>query len=175
LAFSSKPKGLFFEPNNQKVVYIYWVLALSTDEHYGFILISDVKWWEKLCQRTKIQHSVHAFVRRNLVGPLYAEKLLFYVKRPFMQVRGVADFLERVAGDAKELWEKYGDETCLDSFEGYVKFLGGREKATFIRFTNFQELEMGISMDLLKRVLRVSKIPRGGKYISRETLNQLIP
>ncbi len=147
---------------------------MSADEHYGFILISDVKWWEKLCQRTKSHHSVHAFVRRNLVGPLYAEKLLFYVKRPFMQIRGVADFVERVAGGAKELWEKYGDETCLNSFEEYVKFLGGREKATFIRFTNFQELGAPVSMDLLKKVLRVSKIPRGGKYISCEAVNQLI-
>lgn len=148
--------------------------ALPVEEQYCFILISDGKWWEKLCQKTKSSHSVHAFVRRNLVGPTEAEKLLFYVKRPFMQVRGVADFVERVAGDAEKLWEKYSGETCLDSFEDFIKFLRGREKATFIRFTNFHELETPISMEALKRVLSISKIPRGGKYISREALNQLI-
>lgn len=148
------------------------MLALSADEHYGFILISDVKWWEKSAKEQKAT-TVFMLAAKSC-GALYAEKLLFYVKRPFMQIRGVADFLKRVAGDAKELWEKYGDKTCLESFEEYVKFLGGKEKATFIRFTNFQELETPVSMDLLKKVLRVSKIPRGGKYISCEAVNQLI-
>jgi len=91
-----------------------------------------------------------------------------------MQIRGVADFIERVAGEADELWEKYGGETCLDSFESLCKFLEGRDKATFIRFTGFKELETPVSMDLLKKVLSISKIPRGGKYISREEANQLI-
>ncbi|MEM1565553.1 MAG: hypothetical protein QW510_00480 [Candidatus Bathyarchaeia archaeon] len=144
-------------------------------ERYGFVLISDVKWWEKLCQRTKSGHNVHAFVRRSLVGPIYAEKLLFYVKRPLMQIRGLADFVERVAGDAEKLWNMYGRETCLDSFESYIKFLEGKEKATFIRFTNFRELESPISAEVLKKFLGISKIPRGGWYISREALNQFIP
>jgi len=149
-------------------------VALPKKERYGFILISDVKWWEKLCQRTKRCGGVYAFVRRGCVGPLYAEKLLFYVKRPLMQIRGIADFVERVAGEADELWEKYGVETCLDSFESFCRFLGGRDKATFIRFTGFKELETPVSMDMLKKVLSISKIPRGGKYISREEVNQLI-
>lgn len=122
----------------------------------------------------KSGRSVHVFVRRNLVGPLYAEKLLFYVKRPFMQIRGLADFVERVAGNAEELWKRYGGETCLDSFDGYIKFLRGREKATFIRFTNFHEFEAPISAKVLKKFLGISKIPRGGWYISREALNKLI-
>ncbi|MEM0095163.1 MAG: hypothetical protein QXL77_03380 [Candidatus Bathyarchaeia archaeon] len=147
---------------------------MPTEEHYGFILISDVKWWEKLCQRAKSGKKVHAFVRRNHVGPLYTEKLLFYIKRPLMQIRGVADFLERVTGESHELWKMYGEETCLDSFESYARLLGGREKATFIRFTNFRELEPPVSMDVLKKVLNVQKIPRGGRYVSREALNQLI-
>lgn len=147
---------------------------MPMEEHYGFILISDGKWWEKLCERAEKGRSIHAFVRRNLVGPVEAEKLLFYVKRPLMQIRGLADFLERITGDAEELWRKYGEETCLSSFEDYVKFLRGRGKATFIRFTNFHELENPISMEALKKVLGIPKMPRGGRYISREALNQLI-
>ena len=150
-----------------------WLVSLE-EEHYGFILISDEKWWNKLCERTRSGHSIHAFVRRNLVGPIKAEKLLFYVKRPSMQIRGIADFVERVAGNAEELWKKYGGETCIDSFESYLKFLRGREKATFIRFTNFRELEAPVSMEALKKVLGTSKMPRGGKYISREALKQII-
>lgn len=142
-------------------------------ERYGFILLSDEKWWSKLCERSRSGDRTHAFVRRSLVGPLKAQKLLFYVKRPSMQIKGVADFIERVAGDHKELWEKYGSETCIDSFDEYLKFLKGRKKATFIRFTNLCEFDVPISIEALKKVLGVSKMPRGGKYINREAVNQL--
>ncbi|MBS7621859.1 hypothetical protein KEJ32_07100 [Candidatus Bathyarchaeota archaeon] len=145
-----------------------------TDEQYGFILLSDEKWWGRLCERCKSGKKTHAFVRRNLVGPKRAEKLLFYVKRPSMQIKGIADFLERVAGDFKELWEKYGGETCLSSFKEYLAFLEGRKKATFIRFTNFRELENPVSFEVFKKLLGVLKVPRGGKYINREIVNQLI-
>ncbi|MBS7616556.1 hypothetical protein KEJ45_05105 [Candidatus Bathyarchaeota archaeon] len=150
------------------------VLVGSLDEHYGFILLSDEKWWNRLCERGRNGNSTHAFVRRSLVGPVEAQKLLFYVKRPSMQIKGVADFLERVAGDYKELWSKYGDETCLKSFDDYLQFLNGRQKVTFVRFTNFCELDVPVSMKTIKQVLGVSIIPRGGKYISREVLNQLL-
>jgi len=145
-----------------------------SDEQYGFILLTDEKWWSRLCERCRGGKEIHSFVRRNLVGPKKAEKLLFYVKRPSMQIRGVADFIERVAGDSKELWEKYGNETCLNSYKEYLAFLKGREKATFIRFTNFCELESPISFKALKRLSGVLKVPRGGKYINREIVNQLI-
>jgi predicted transcriptional regulator len=150
------------------------VVHCLSDEQYGFILLSDEKWWNRLCERCKGGKKTHAFVRRNLVGPKKAEKLLFYVKRPSMQIRGVADFIERVAGDPKELWEKYGGETCLNSYKEYLAFLKGREKATFIRFTNFCELENPVPFEVLKKLSGVLKVPRGGKYISREIVNQLI-
>lgn len=143
------------------------------DEHYAFILLSDEKWWNRLCERTRSYSQTHVFVRRSLVGPLEAEKLLFYVKRPIMQIRGVSDFIERLAGNYKELWKKYGGETCLKTFNEYVDFLQGRENATFIRFKNFRELESPIPMKVISEVLGVLKIPRGGKYINRETANQL--
>jgi predicted transcriptional regulator len=143
-------------------------------ERYGFILTSDIKWWEKLCQKAKSGSGVYSFVRRSSVGPIHAEKLLFYVKHPLMQVRGIADFIERIADEAEVLWRRYGEETCLGSFESFCEFLGGRDKATFIRFTGFRELKKPVSMDVLKKVLGISRIPRGGKYVSREEVNQLI-
>ncbi|MEM2936934.1 MAG: hypothetical protein QXJ63_00110 [Candidatus Bathyarchaeia archaeon] len=143
------------------------------DEHYGFILLSDEKWWNRLCERSRSGHETHAFVRRSLVGPKETQKLLFYVKRPLTQIRGVADFIERLAGDYKELWVKYGGETCLKSFEEYLDFLQGRRKATFIRFKNFREFEVPVSMEAIAKVLGILRVPRGGKYINREMVNQL--
>ncbi|MGQ9624052.1 MAG: hypothetical protein ACUVUF_01555 [Candidatus Bathycorpusculaceae bacterium] len=145
-----------------------------SDERYGFILLSDEKWWKRLCESNRDSDKTQIFVRRNRVGPVSVEKLLFYVKRPLMQIRGVADFVERLSGNYKELWDLYGDETCLKDFKEYANFLGGREYATFIKFKNFHEFEAPIAMDVIRRVLGVKKIPRNGKYINRETANQLI-
>jgi predicted transcriptional regulator len=144
-----------------------------SNERYAYILISDEKWWNRLCEQNRSSNEVHVFVRRNRVGPLETRKLLFYVKKPIMQIRGVADFIERLAGDYKELWNTYGDETYLRTFDEYVNFLRGRKAVTFIRFTNFHELENPVSMAVISRVLGVFRVPRGGKYLNRETANQL--
>ena len=144
------------------------------NKHYVYILLCDEKWWNRLCERSRGGRKIHAFVRKNRVGPVEAQSLLFYVKQPIMQIRGVADFIDRLAGDYKELWDKYGGETCLESFNEYLNFLQGRKKVTFIRFTNFRELENPTSMEAISKVLGVSRMPRGGKYINHETANQLI-
>jgi len=134
------------------------------DEHYAYILLSDKKWWNRLCERNRSGCETHTFVRKR-VGPLKTQKLLFYVKKPIMQIRGIADFIERLAGDYKELWNTYGSETCPKTFNEYVNFLQGRKTVTFIRFTNLRELENPIPMEAI--------MPRGGKYLNRETANQL--
>jgi len=144
-----------------------------THECYAYILISDEKWWNRLCERNRNSNQIRVFVRRNRVGPLKTQKLLFYVKKPIMQIRGVADFVERLAGDYRELWNMYGDETCLKTFDEYFSFLKGRKVATFIRFTNFYELDSPVSMNVISKVLGVLTMPRGGKYLNRETANQL--
>jgi predicted transcriptional regulator len=143
------------------------------NRHYGFILISDEKWWRRLCERVEDPHKVYAFVRRGQVGPVHAKKLLFYVKRPVMQIQGTSDFVERIAGNYQKLWERYGHETCLKSYKEYIDFLRGNSKATFIRFTNFHKLEIPVSLELLKRILGFSVMPRGGKYIYKEDVSQI--
>lgn len=143
------------------------------NECYAYILISEEKWWNRLCERNRNSNRIRVFVRRNRVGPIRTQKLLFYVKKPIMQIRGVADFIERLAGDYRELWNMYGDETYLKTFNEYISFLKGRKIATFIRFTNFRELDSPVSMKVIRKVLGVLTIPRGGKYLNRETANQL--
>lgn len=143
------------------------------NECYAYILISDEKWWNRLCDRNRNSNGIRVFVRRNRVGPIKTQELLFYVKKPIMQIRGVADFVERLVGEYKELWNTYGDETYLKTFDEYVDFLKGRKTATFIRFTNFHELDSPVSMKIISKVLGVLRMPRGGKYLNRETANQL--
>jgi predicted transcriptional regulator len=142
-------------------------------ERYAFILIADEKYWNKLCERNKTRSGIYAFVRKSQVAPKNAQKLLFYVKKPVMQVRGIADFIERLTGDSGELWRKYGAESCFESFEEYEAFAKGRTMMTFVRFKNFKELENPKSTKAIRSILGSLQGFRG-KYVSLATTKQLI-
>jgi len=143
-------------------------------ERYAFILLSNEKFWNQLCRQNRAGKVLHAFVRRGKVGPKKAELLLFYVNCPAKQIRGVAEFIERITGDADDLWNAYGNESCLKSYEEYMNFLQGRPKATFIRFKNLRELPVPIPASVISKVTGISRMPRSGKYINKKTANKLI-
>ena len=141
-------------------------------ERFAFILISDKKYWNRLRERNKAHSGIHAFVRKSQVGPKNAQKLLFYVKKPVMQIRGVADFIERLTGDREELWRKYGAESCFESFEEYCAFAQGRTMMTFVRFSNLTELENPKPTEVIRSILRSLQGFRG-KYVNLATAKQL--
>jgi predicted transcriptional regulator len=143
-------------------------------ERYAFVLIAGEKYWDRLCERNKAK-GIHAFVRKSKVAPKNAQKLLFYVKKPVMQVRGggVADFIERLTGDSGELWRKYGAESCFESYEEYCAFAKGRSMMTFVRFKNFKELENPKPTQDIRSILGSLQGFRG-KYVSLATAKQLI-
>lgn len=142
-------------------------------ERYAFILISDEKYWKRLCEGSKKGTAAHAFVRKNRVAPKSTEKLLFYVKKPVMQTRGKADFIERLTGPTAELWAEYGVETCFASFDEYCRFAQGRIEMTFVRFRNFRELANPKSTEIIRAILRTLQGFRG-KYVNLETAEQLL-
>jgi len=96
------------------------------------------------------------------------------VNHPAKQIRGVAEFVERIIGDADDLWNAYGNETCLKSYEEYVNFLQEKPKATFIRFKNLRELPVPIPASVIAKVTGIGRMPRSGKYINKKVVNQLI-
>ncbi len=145
-----------------------------SEEHYAYILVEHEKWWNTRYNQNKKGWNTQAFVRKGKVGPKNAKTLLFYVKLPVGEIRGYGDFLERVIGKADELWNMHGSETVFESRDGYDSFVEGREKVTFIRFKNLQDLEKPIAWKDLAAALGIKKMPNGGRYISRETLNSLI-
>jgi len=140
--------------------------------HYAFILVADEKYWNKLCKSNKTSGGTHAFVRKNQVAPKNAHKLLFYVKKPVMQIRGVADFTERVTGDSEKLWREYGAESCFETFEEYCAFTQGRTMMTFVRFKNFTELKNPNITETIRSILGSLQGFRG-KYVNLETAKQL--
>ena len=142
-------------------------------ERYAFVLIADEKYWNLLCLRNRASSGTYAFVRRSKVAPKSAQKLLFYVKKPVMQVRGIADFVERVTGDSGELWRKHGDESCFETFEDYQSFTKGRMMMTFVRFKNFVELGKPKTTEATRSILGSLQGFRG-KYVNLATTKQLI-
>jgi predicted transcriptional regulator len=141
-------------------------------ERYAFILIADEKYWNRLCERNKASSGIHAFVRKSKVAPKNAQKLLFYVKKPVMQVLGIADFVERLTGDSGELWRKHGAESCFETFEEYCAFAQGRTMTTFVRFKNFVELAKPKTTEATRSILGSLQGFRG-KYVNLATAKQL--
>jgi predicted transcriptional regulator len=138
-------------------------------EHYAYVLLEAGKWWSKRCSQSKMGKMQQAFVRRGKVGPVNAEQLFFYVKHPVREIRGKAEFVERVVGNADELWNKYSAETVFESYNEYTEFVDGREDITLIRFKNLQELTQPVSAKaFLERIGGGSMLSRTGKYINKE-------
>jgi predicted transcriptional regulator len=89
-----------------------------------------------------------------------------------MQIRGVADFIERQTGNHEELWIKYGAESCFENFDEYHAFAEGRQKMTFIRFKNLVELENPKPTEITTSILGSLRWFRG-RYVDLETAKQL--
>jgi len=144
------------------------------EERYAYILVEHEKWWNSRKNKSQKGLNTQAFVRRGRVGPKEAKILLFYVKLPVGEIRGYGDFLERISGNTDELWNTHGSETVFESRDQYDDFVEGRSTVTFIRFKNLQELEKPITWKDLSTTLGIKKMPNGGRYLSRETVNSLL-
>ena len=143
-------------------------------ERYAYILLSNEKWWNRLCNRERAGKIFHTFVRKGIVGPKKTKWILFYVTYPFKEIRGFAEFVERVTGSAGNLWKDYGQETCLKSFGEYLDFLEGRTRVSFIRFRNLHVLDAPISASVISRVTGINRMPRSGRYINKKMTHKLI-
>lgn len=132
------------------------------------------KFWKRLCSQNRADKHAHSFIRRGVVGPKNAKLLFFYVTHPHKDIRGFADFIERVTGDAEDLWKSLGHESLLNSYDEYKDFLQGRKKATFIRFRNLRELPTRITTKVLSQVTGIEKMPQMGLYLTEKMAHQLI-
>ncbi len=96
------------------------------------------------------------------------------MKRPVKQIRGFGQFVERLVGAKDDLWAQYGSETVFESRDEYDSFVGGRSNVTFIRFKDMEEFEKPIDFDYVHRTTGMKRMPRGGKYLGRETVVSII-
>ena len=143
-------------------------------KRYAFIVLNLEKFWNRLCSQTRAGKSAHTFVRRGVVGPKNAKILFFYVTHPRKDIRGYGDFIERVTGDAEDLWKSLGHESLLRSYDEYQNFLQGRKNATFIRFRNLRELPNPDSAKVLSPVTGIERMPRMGIYLTEKMAHRLV-
>jgi len=143
-------------------------------KRHAFVVLSLEKFWKRMCSQNRADKPVHAFVRRGIVGPKNAKQLFFYVTHPRKDIQGYADFIERVTGDAKDLWESLGHESLLSSYDEYQDFLQGRKKATFIRFRNLKELPNPVTTKAMAQIIGKERMPQMGMYITEKMAQQLI-
>jgi predicted transcriptional regulator len=143
-------------------------------KRYAFIVLNLEKFWKRLCSQNRAGKQIHAFVRRGVVGPKNAKQLFFYVTHPRKDIRGYADFIERISGNAEDLWKSLGHESLLSSYNEYQDFLKGRKKATFIRFKNLKELQNPVTTKTIMQIIRKERMPQMGMYISKKMAHRLI-
>ncbi len=143
-------------------------------KNYAYVVLNLEKFWKRLCSQNRAGKSAHAFVRRGAVGPKNTKHLFFYVTHPHKDIRGYADFVERVTGNAKDLWKALGHESLLNSYDEYNDFLQGRKKATFVRFRNLKEFPKSIDTKTLAQIIGKERMPQQGMYITEKMAQQLI-
>ncbi|MEM2897571.1 MAG: hypothetical protein QW265_02770 [Candidatus Bathyarchaeia archaeon] len=146
----------------------------SPDEKYGHILMLEERWWVKFNEYAKTGKKIHAHVRAGIAGPKRTTLVFFYAIYPVMEIKGYGDFIERVAGDSKELWDLYHNETCLESYDQYRKLIGMRESATFIRFKNLHEGMNSIPFSKISEILGIKRMPRKGRYVNEQESSEFI-
>lgn len=132
------------------------------------------KFWNRLCSQNRAGKANHVFVRRGTVGPISTKLLFFYVTHPRKDIRGFADFIERKTGDAQTLWEFFGHESLLSSYDEYQKFLLGKNQATFVRLENLKEFAKPVSSKTWTKIIEKERISQGGMYITETMANQLL-
>jgi predicted transcriptional regulator len=152
---------------------MYFQESASSLSKYAYILLTNEKWWKRRVAQSRAGKEIQAFVRKNAVGPIKTELLLFYVNNPVREVCGTGKFVERVVGEIENLWKNHSEETVFESNDEYLAFMQGRTKATFIRFRNLKELNPPIPLKRVLQIIGVSRLPRTGKYLSEEAVRNL--
>ena len=143
-------------------------------ENYAFVIMIKEKWWNEFRRLNRAGKTMPAYVQSGWAPPKNAKLIFFYVVKPVGEIQGYAEFHERIVGDAKALGKEYGHESCLGSEDEYDDLTKGKQKVTFIRFTNLHEAAKPIPSNDILTLLGTRRIPRKGFYINKETADGLI-
>jgi predicted transcriptional regulator len=144
------------------------------NETYAFVMMIKGKWWREFCNLNHEGKETFSYVQGWWGAPKSASLIFFYVTKPVGEMAGYAEFIERKVGDAESLWKEHGNESVLKSKEKYEEFIQGKQRVSFVRFKNLQEVAKPISLNNLLMLFGAKRLARGGFYINKETADKLI-
>ena len=143
-------------------------------ERYAFVIMTKEKYWLQFRERNRQGTETHSFVLRGAAPPKNAKVLFFYVSNPVKAVDGYAEFIERKLGPPEETWEKFGQESVLQSKKSYEEFVGNPTQVSFIRFRNLRIANNPVYLDNLRMLRGVKMLSRKGFYVDKNMAEKLI-
>jgi predicted transcriptional regulator len=144
------------------------------NDNYAFVMMVREKWWVEFVRRHQEGEKVHSFVNRGAAPPRNTHVILFYVTKPVRAIAGYANYVERVTGNPKELWNKYARESVLHSRDRFEEFIGNAQQASFVRFKDLNTDVNPISLSRILTFLGVKRLSRKGFYVDKDTSDTLI-
>ena len=144
------------------------------NENSAFVIMIKDKWWREFCHRHREGKKVHSYVQGGWAPPKSTSLIFFYVTKPVAEIAGYAEFIERKVGAAESLWSQHGNESALQTAEKYAEFIQDKQRVSFIRFKNLQEVAKPIPLKNVLMLLGVNMLARKGFYIDKETADKLI-
>jgi len=142
-------------------------------ERFGYILTIVEHYWNRFCRLNKAGKAVHAYVSGAAILKDEVKLIFFYSVRPHKDILGYADFIEREVGDPADLWNRFGQETCFNSFDEYLKVTRGNKSAILIRFKNLHHGSNLVPLDQAFTILGIERMPQTGLYINKMQAEQL--
>ena len=89
-----------------------------TNEHYAYMLTVDKKYWNRLCQRNSARIGTHVFIRKNRVATQRSKTSYCFMLQEKSRFWALPEiFLSVLTGNYEDSWEKFGSESCFESFE----------------------------------------------------------
>lgn len=143
-------------------------------ERWGYILPIEERYWSRFCRLNRTGKTVHAYVQAGGFLQTNVELVFFYSVHPFKEILGFAEFNKRIVGDSEKLWNSHGQETCLNSYDEYVKLTEGKEKVTFIEFGNLIEASNIVPFDQVQALLGTERMSQIGMYVNKDQADRLV-
>jgi len=143
-------------------------------DRYGYVLTIEERYWNRFCRLKRAGKTTHAYVSSGVIFIDDVKLVFFYSVLPFKEILGFADFLRRMVGDPKELWDSHGQETCMNSYDEYVKLTRGKERVTYIRFGNLHAASTAVAFPQVSEILQIERMPQTGMYVTKAQADRLV-
>jgi len=97
-----------------------------TSERFGHVLTIEEHYWNRFNRFSRNGRVSHAYVSSASILKSDVKQIFFCSVRQHKDLLGYADFVSREVGEPTTLWSRFGHETCLNSFDEYLRLTRGK-------------------------------------------------